>query len=62
MRTRAVEQDDVHVFCREDDVPDEVARFIGRLSRGPPMRVAYSVQPGDGAIYGPKLEFALQDR
>jgi hypothetical protein len=33
MRTRAVEQDDVHVFCREDDVPDEVARFIGRLSR-----------------------------
>ena len=31
MRTRAVEQDDVHVFCRKDDVPDEVARFIGRL-------------------------------
>jgi threonyl-tRNA synthetase len=33
MRTRAFEQNDAHVFCREDDVPGEVARFIGLLSR-----------------------------
>jgi threonyl-tRNA synthetase len=31
-------------------------------ARGPPMRVAYSVQPGEGAFYGPKREFALRDR
>src|SRR5271166_2062020 len=30
---RAVEQDDVHVFCREDDVADEVVRFFERAYR-----------------------------
>ena len=32
MRTRAFEQDDAHVFCRESDVQREVARFIELLS------------------------------
>ena len=32
IRTRAFEQDDAHVFCREDDVQPEVARFIALLS------------------------------
>lgn len=100
MRTRAFEQDDAHVFCRELDVQEEVARFIVlltevyadcgfpgfdvALSTRPEKRagsddlwdwaektlgdaanlcgVSFSVQPGEGAFYGPKLEFALQDR
>src|SRR5260221_642191 len=32
LRTRAFEQDDAHVFCREADVQNEVARFIALLS------------------------------
>jgi threonyl-tRNA synthetase len=100
MRTRAFEQDDAHVFCRENDVPAEVSRFIGLLSEvygelgfrdyevalstRPPVRAGSdalwdwaeeslgdaarqcgllpSIQPGEGAFYGPKLEFALRDR
>ena len=99
MRTRAFEQDDAHVFCRESDVQAEVARFIALLaevygdlgfpdyevglSTRPQNRVGsdevwdwaertlgeaaracglqYSIQPGEGAFYGPKLEFALRD-
>lgn len=100
MRTRSFEQDDAHVLCREEDVKNEVARFIGLLDRvyrelgfegyevalstRPEKRagtnemwdraeaqladaasergVAFSIQPGEGAFYGPKLEFALKDR
>ncbi len=100
MRTRAFEQDDAHVFCREEDVQDEVGRFIALLSAvyaelgfpdwqvalstrpaeragsdelwdwaeerlGEAARqcgISYAVQPGEGAFYGPKLEFALRDR
>jgi threonyl-tRNA synthetase len=100
MRTRGFEQDDAHVLCREEDVLDEVARFIGLLSEvypelgfpawqvalstRPALRagsdalwdwaeaklgeaaqragVSYFVKPGEGAFYGPKLEFILQDR
>ena len=32
MRTRGFEQDDAHVFCREEDVAAEVARFVALLS------------------------------
>ena len=100
MRTRAFEQDDAHVFCREEHLRREVARFIGLLSEiyaelgfpeyevalstRPAVRagsdamwdwaednlggaarqcgLSYSVQIGEGAFYGPKLEFALRDR
>jgi threonyl-tRNA synthetase len=100
MRTRNFEQDDAHVFCREEDVQEEVARFIGllaavyadlgfpeydvALSTRPAKRagsdelwdwaeaklgdaarqcgVAFAIKPGEGAFYGPKLEFALRDR
>ena len=100
MRTRAFEQDDAHVFCRELDVQREVARFIELLSEvyadlgfpefdvalstRPAVRagsddlwdwaeetlgdaatrcgVTLSVKSGEGAFYGPKLEFALRDR
>jgi threonyl-tRNA synthetase len=100
MRTRGFEQDDAHVFCREEDVPGEVARFVALLSEvyaelgfpnpevslstrpleragsdelwdwaedtlGRAARqcgLSYDIQPGEGAFYGPKLEFALRDR
>lgn len=100
MRTRAFEQDDAHVLCREEDVQSEVARFIGLLDRvyadlgfsnykialstRPAVRagsdelwdwaenqlalaakergVEIIIQPGEGAFYGPKLEFVLKDR
>ncbi|PDT72647.1 threonine--tRNA ligase [Bradyrhizobium sp. C9] len=100
MRTRGFEQDDAHVFCREQDVPNEVARFVALLSEvyaefgfpepevslstRPAARagsdelwdwaettlaaaarqcgLSYTIQPGEGAFYGPKLEFALRDR
>jgi threonyl-tRNA synthetase len=32
MRTRGFEQDDGHVFCRQEDVAGEVARFVALLS------------------------------
>lgn len=100
MRTRAFEQDDAHVFCREQDVESEVANFIAllgevyrelgfpdfevALSTRPSVRagddatwdrleamlgnaarqsgLAPRINPGEGAFYGPKLEFALRDR
>lgn len=99
MRTRAFVQDDAHIFCTEDQVAGEVARFVALLGRVyaefgfPPFAVAFStrpemragteaqwdraeallgdaakaagldpvLQPGEGAFYGPKLEFALRD-
>jgi threonyl-tRNA synthetase len=100
MRTRAFEQDDAHVLCRDEHVEPEVARFVSLLSEvyaelgfpdyevalstRPAVRagseqlwdwaegklgeaackssVRYTVKPGEGAFYGPKLEFALRDR
>ena len=100
MRTRAFTQDDAHVFCLENQVEDEVARFAGLLrqvyldfgfgdfkvafSTRPALRAGddalwdraeamlskaaervgldYVLQAGEGAFYGPKLEFLLPDR
>jgi threonyl-tRNA synthetase len=99
MRTRAFEQDDAHIFCRSDQIDEEVHRFCVllkavyldfgfsdyavKLSTRPLVRAGsdavwdraeaalesaakasgldYSVQPGEGAFYGPKLEFLLRD-
>ncbi len=99
MRTRAFVQDDAHIFCLEEHVVPEVARFCGLLrevyadfgfedvivgfSTRPAVRegaeevwdraeaslmaaadaagLSYRVQPGEGAFYGPKLEFVLKD-
>ncbi len=100
MRTRGFEQDDAHVFCREDQAVEEVGRFIdlldevygelgfpdyevalatrpderagseeqwdwaeARLAEAAQARgVSFAIKPGEGAFYGPKLEFILRDR
>jgi threonyl-tRNA synthetase len=99
MRVRAFTQDDAHIFCTEDQVAAETARFVALLrsvyadlgfdnfrikfSDRPTLRagsddtwdraeaalrdacrlaeVDYTLNPGEGAFYGPKLEFVLRD-
>jgi threonyl-tRNA synthetase len=99
MRVRAFTQDDAHIFCTEEQVAPETAKFVALLasvyrdlgfpefrvkfSDRPPLRagtdevwdkaenalmeacalagVAYETNPGEGAFYGPKLEFVLRD-
>jgi len=99
MRVRAFTQDDGHIFCREDQVIDEVKNFCSllqsvyedlgfdevmvRFSDRPEVRVGsdevwdkaetalraaadatgldVEYNPGDGAFYGPKLDFVLKD-
>jgi threonyl-tRNA synthetase len=99
MRVRAFTQDDAHIFCTEDQIASETARFVALLrsiyadfgfpafrvkfSDRPETRagddatwdraegalkeacaqagVEYELNPGEGAFYGPKLEFVLRD-
>src|ERR1700761_6201726 len=99
MRVRQFTQDDAHIFCTEDQIAAETARFIRLLSQVyadfgfPDFRVKfadrpeaqigddeawdhaenalreacaiagveYELNPGEGAFYGPKLEFVLRD-
>lgn len=99
MRVRAFTQDDAHIFCTEDQVAGETARFVALLASvyadfgfpefrvkfadRPEVRageeadwdraeaslreacrlaaVEYELNPGEGAFYGPKLEFVLRD-
>jgi threonyl-tRNA synthetase len=99
MRVRAFVQDDAHIFCAEEQIQDEVSKFIDllyrvyadfgfrdvtvRLSTRPEKRVGsdevwdksehaleqalnakgldWDLQPGEGAFYGPKIEFSLHD-
>jgi len=99
MRVRAFTQDDAHIFCTEDQVPGETARFVALLrsvyedfgfpefrikfADRPALRagedwtwdraeealreacrlagVEYELNAGEGAFYGPKLEFVLRD-
>lgn len=99
MRMRAFVQDDAHIFCAEDQVVDEVAKFCRLLqaayddygfrdlriafSTRPSVRAGtddvwdraeaaleaaaqaagldYQLDPGEGAFYGPKLDFHLRD-
>jgi len=99
MRVRGFTQDDAHIFCTEDQIEDETARFIAllgsiyrdlgfesfdtKLSTRPPVRVGsdavwdkaeaaleaavrkvtndFEIDPGEGAFYGPKLDFKLTD-
>ncbi|MCD1655393.1 threonine--tRNA ligase [Treponema zuelzerae] len=101
MRVRGFVQDDGHIFCTEEQIPSEVAKFcellksmyrdfgfdpdtiLVKFSTRPEKRVGddatwdraeaaladackkanldYEVAPGEGAFYGPKLEFTLVD-
>ncbi|MDQ7018609.1 MAG: threonine--tRNA ligase [Robiginitomaculum sp.] len=99
MRVRAFTQDDAHIFCREDQITDEVKAFCTllqsvyadfgftdvqvRFADRPDKRVGSDEvwdkaeaalktaadatglevvhNPGDGAFYGPKLDFVLRD-
>ncbi|TNJ48234.1 threonine--tRNA ligase [Phaeobacter sp. B1627] len=99
MRVRGFTQDDGHIFCTEDQIESETARFIDFLSRvyadlgfhnwtiklstRPEKRIGsdeswdfvekalgdackaagydYELLEGEGAFYGPKLEFTLTD-
>ena len=99
MRVRQMTQDDAHIFCREDQIFDEVTRFCDlfykvyndfgfnniaiRLATRPELRAGedatwdhaeenladaltkagldFEFAPGEGAFYGPKLEFHLKD-
>lgn len=99
MRVRGFTQDDGHIFCTEDQITEETARFIEflskvyadlgfhnwtiKLSTRPEKRIGedeswdrvekalgdacnaagyeYEILEGEGAFYGPKLEFTLTD-
>ncbi|MGB0466775.1 MAG: threonine--tRNA ligase [Pontibacterium sp.] len=99
MRVRGFVQDDAHIFCAENAIQEEVARFIDflhevyndfgfteiiyKLSTRPEQRVGsdeswdkaekalgdaldtagldWEELPGEGAFYGPKIEFSLKD-
>lgn len=99
MRVRSFTQDDAHIFCTEDQILEEVVKFIDllnqvyldfgfsenliKLSTRPTQRVGaeeqwdkaeaalaealnqkglnWELQPGEGAFYGPKIEFTLKD-
>jgi len=98
-RVRSFTQDDAHIFCRPDQIQDEITVFLNqfmetyrmfgfgnidiRLSLRPDKRVgtddmwdkaevalenalkantlAYTPAPGEGAFYGPKLDFLVKD-
>ncbi|MDF2699889.1 MAG: thrZ [Haloplasmataceae bacterium] len=98
-RVRTFTQDDAHIFCREDQIVDEVAnliklfeyvysvfnlnfhielstrpldKYIGSIDVWEKAEAAladackkygrtFKVNPGDGAFYGPKLDFKLRD-
>ncbi|MFV1498271.1 threonine--tRNA ligase [Phaeobacter sp. JH20_02] len=99
MRVRGFTQDDAHIFCTEDQIESETAKFIAflskvyadlgfhdwtiKLSTRPEKRIGsdeswdlvekalgdackaagydYELLEGEGAFYGPKLEFTLTD-
>ncbi len=99
MRVRNFVQDDAHIFCTEDQVQAEAAKFIRllqrvyrdfgfddiivKLSTRPDKRIGddalwdkaeqalaaaldhtqlpWEEMPGEGAFYGPKIDFSLRD-
>jgi threonyl-tRNA synthetase len=99
MRVRGFTQDDGHIFCTEEQVPEEASRVLGsvietyrdfgfdeiifKLATRPEKRIgsdelwdhaegalaqalknvgfSYELRPGEGAFYGPKIEFHLKD-
>jgi threonyl-tRNA synthetase len=97
-RVRQFAQDDCHVYLRQDQIADEVKRFVtlldhvynavglkysAKFATRPPQRIGddamwdraegslktaldglglpYELKPGDGAFYGPKIDFDVSD-
>jgi threonyl-tRNA synthetase len=97
-RVRQFAQDDAHIYCLEEQVPEEVRRFVALLDEvyravgleytakfatRPPVRIGddalwdraeslleraldslglpYELKEGDGAFYGPKIDFDVSD-
>ena len=98
-RVRSFAQDDAHIFCAEEQVAAEIARFMGffyrvysafqfesidiKLATRPDKRIGedamwdraeralaeglaaagleFEYSPGEGAFYGPKIEFHVKD-
>jgi threonyl-tRNA synthetase len=98
-RVRSFAQDDGHIFCAEEQVASEIARFMRffkgvykafgftamdvKLATRPEKRIGtddrwdtaeraladgleqvnlkYETLPGEGAFYGPKIEFHIKD-
>ena len=98
-RVRSFAQDDGHIFCPDEQVAPEIARFMGffrgvyrafgftsievKLATRPDKRIGsdalwdkaeralaegleqadlkFEVLPGEGAFYGPKIEFHVKD-
>ena len=97
-RVRQFAQDDAHIYCREDQIAEEVKRFVqlldhvynavglkyaAKFATRPAQRIgddamwdraenalrtaldalglAYELKPGDGAFYGPKIDFDVSD-
>ena len=98
VRVRQFTQDDAHLYCRPDQLQDEITallQLVGewyktftlhasyKLSTRPPQRLgtdeqwdqmeqalhealkanglAYALNPGDGAFYGPKIDIDVHD-
>ena len=97
-RVRQFAQDDAHIYCREDQIAEEVKSFVklldhvynavglkysAKFATRPPQRIGddamwdraeaalktaleglgleYELKPGDGAFYGPKIDFDVSD-
>lgn len=98
-RVRSFCQDDAHIFCTKEQVPEEIEKFLKmfygvykafsldeidiRLATRPDKRIGadadwdmseralregleraglpFEISPGEGAFYGPKLEFHVRD-
>jgi threonyl-tRNA synthetase len=98
-RVRSFSQDDAHIFCAEEQVASEIARFMRffygvykafafesidiKLATRPEKRIGedamwdraeraladgltsaglkFDTSPGEGAFYGPKIEFHVKD-
>ncbi len=99
MRVRGFTQDDGHIFCTEDQLQEECAKFtqllqkvyadfgfteiLYKVATRPDKRIGsdeiwdkaeqalmdslnlsnceYQITPGEGAFYGPKIEYTLKD-
>ena len=65
-RVRRFQQDDAHIFCRFDQIMDEVLNYLDFMSYvyeifGFKYELPWKINPGDGAFYGPKIDIKLFD-